>query len=373
MAVKPHVLFILPLPPPVHGSAVMSRYIRESVEKTTGLKGDFVNLSTSRHVKEIGKVSYKKVTRFFSAYFRVLGLLLSRKYDLCYLAITCHGIGFLKDMPYVLLCKLFRRRVVLHQHNKGMSGDAGRWPYRWLFPWVYKNTKVILLSWLLYPDVSRFVKREQVVICPNGIPQQAEKDVISLKRGVPELLYLSNLIESKGILVLLDSCRMLKEEGARFICHIVGDASKEISFSRMDDEIDKRGLTGMVICHGPRYGKEKEDFLKGADVFVCPTSDDCFPVVLLEAMQHGLPVVSTYEGAIPDMIQEGVNGILCRPKQPRALAEAVSFLLSHEEVRIEMGKQGYRRFSELYTLSAYEKNIHQIIRDACVPNCIIFS
>lgn len=365
MAIKPRVLFILPLPPPVHGSSVMSRYIRESVEKTADLNGDFVNLSTSRHVKEIGKVSYKKAIRFFFAYFRVLGFLCSRKYDLCYLAITCHGIGFLKDMPYVLLCKLFRRKVVIHQHNKGMSGDATRWPYRWLFPRVYKNTKVILLSRLLYPDVSRFVKREQVVICPNGIPQQADKDMVAREHGVPQLLYLSNLMESKGILVLLDSCRMLKEKGLRFMCHIVGDASKEISFSRMEDEINKRGLNGTAICHGPKYGKEKEDFLNWADVFVSPTCDDCFPIVLLEAMQHGLPVVSTYEGAIPDMIKERVNGILCRPRQSGELTEALSFLLVHEEIRREMGRQGYKRFSELYTLAAYEKNIHQIIHDAC--------
>lgn len=366
MAVKPRVLFILPLPPPVHGSSVMSGYIKESVEKMADLAGDFVNLSTSRHVKEIGKASYKKVFRFFSAYFRVLRLLFSHKYSLCYLAITCHGIGFLKDMPYVLLCKLFCRKVVIHQHNKGMSRDADRWPYRFLFPWVYKNTKVILLSWLLYPDVSRFIKREQVMICPNGIPQPRDKNAITRKHVIPHVLYLSNLIESKGILVLLDSCRILKEQGVGFECHIVGDASKEISFSRMEEEINKRGLAGLVICHGPKYGKEKENYLSQADLFVSPTFDDCFPVVLLEAMQHGLPIVSTYEGAIPDMIQEGVNGILCCPKQPGELAKALSFLLLHEQERIAMGKQGYKRFSELYTLSAYEKNICQIIYDMCV-------
>lgn len=52
----------------------------------------------------------------------------------CYFAITCNGSGFIKDAPFVLLCKLFRRKVVIHQHNKGMSGCVDKQPYKWLLP-----------------------------------------------------------------------------------------------------------------------------------------------------------------------------------------------------------------------------------------------
>lgn len=106
-----------------------------------------------------GNISYRKSIHI--AYY-------SRK---CYLAITCHVLGFLKDAPFVQLCKLFGRKVVIHQHNKGMSGCIERWPYRWLIPYIYKRTRVILLSWYLYPDIEKAVRREQVVICPNGIPE----------------------------------------------------------------------------------------------------------------------------------------------------------------------------------------------------------
>ena len=164
------VLFIAPLPPPVHGSAMVSQYIKDSRLVNEQFDCDFVNLSTSRRMDEIGKGGIKKLLRFVGAYFALLWKLLTRRYDLCYLAITCHDMGFLKDAPFVLLCKLFRRRVLIHQHNKGMSRCVDRWPYRWLLPLAYRNTTVMLLSWHLYDDIASVVKREQVVICANGVP-----------------------------------------------------------------------------------------------------------------------------------------------------------------------------------------------------------
>ena len=82
--------------------------------------------------------------RFAGTYGKVLWQLLMHRFDLCYLAITCQGIGFLKDTPFVLLCKLFCKKVVVHQHNKGMLRVVHRFPYSRLLPWVYQNVDVIL-------------------------------------------------------------------------------------------------------------------------------------------------------------------------------------------------------------------------------------
>ena len=169
---------------------------------------DFVNLSTSRTMEEIDKRSWalyaRKAVRFMGVYAKTLWLLTTRRYDLCYLAITCHGVGFLKDAPFVLLCKLFGRKVVIHQHNKGMAKDVDRPIYRWLLPMVYRNTKVILLSWRLYPDIERVVNREQIMICHNGIIDMNINEPSAERHDdVPHILFLSNLIISKGVLVLL--------------------------------------------------------------------------------------------------------------------------------------------------------------------------
>ena len=158
---KTRILFITPLPPPVHGSAMVSQYIKDCKELQDEFQCDFVNLSTSRTIDEIGQNSIKKYWRFIMSYMLTFWKLLIHRYAFCYLAITCHGLGFLKDAPFVLLCKLFRRKIVIHQHNKGMSNCVGKQPYKWLLPLVYKNTKVILLSWYLYPDIEKVVKKNR--------------------------------------------------------------------------------------------------------------------------------------------------------------------------------------------------------------------
>ena len=401
---KPRILFIAPLPPPVHGSAMVSQYIKDSRLVNEQHDCDFVNLSTSRRMDEIGKGGIKKLLRFVGAYLTLLWKLLTRRYDLCYLAITCHGVGFLKDAPFVLLCKLFRRKVMIHQHNKGMSRYVDRWPYLWLLPLVYRNTRVMLLSWHLYDDIAAVVKREQVVVCANGVPPlqgnevplpnplpkrgnsgivantkhytlntkqnenenchpdgvsaMSESPLFGRGRGeAPRLLFLSNLIPSKGVYVLLDACRVLKERGLAFICDFVGGETKEISAEVFREAVVARGLEGYVAYHGPKYGEEKLRFFAEADVFVFPTFyfNECFPLVLLEAMQWRLPLVSSNEGGIPDIIQHGVNGFVAERNDVMALANALERLITDPALRQQMGEAGYQRYREEFTLEAFEK------------------
>lgn len=374
---KPHILFITPLPPPVHGSAMVSQYIKDSELIQGEFACDFVNLSTSRRMDEIGKGGVKKLLRFVGSFFVLFYKLLVHRYDLCYLAITCHGVGFLKDAPFVLLCKLFGRKVVIHQHNKGMSGCIERWPYRWLIPYVYKRTRVILLSWYLYPDIEKAVKREQVVICPNGIPETvsgerlvASEDNVERGSGVccssptVNLLFLSNLIPSKGVYVLLDACKILMHRGVAFQCNFVGGESKEMDRRVFGEAVKERGLEGHVLYHGPKYGEEKEHYWSMADVFVFPTfyHNECMPLTILEAMQHGLPVVSTDEGAVPDMVADGENGFICRRKDAEGLAQALELLLQDEALRHRMGAEGYRRYKENFTLQCFERRFVECLR-----------
>ena len=359
---KSRILFIVPLPPPVHGSAMISQVIRESPLIRESFHSDFVNLSTSRKVDEIGRHSLRKFFRFIGSYGRVFSKLVTNRYDACYLAITCHDVGFLKDVPFVALCKLFCRKVILHQHNKGLSKDVCRWPYHWLMPKIYRNTEVILLSEKLYFDVASVVRWEQIHICPNGLsmplPVFGSREHMLLR-----LLFLSNLIESKGVYVLLDACRCLKDKGYEFVCDMVGGETKAISRIRLEEEIRSRDLEGWVFYHGPQYGTEKERFFQEADIFVQPTFEDCFPLTIVEAMRYGLPIISTNEGAIPDMVVDGENGFICPRQDVHTLVSVIEKLLNNKDLREQMGKNGCSRYEEKYTQKAFEKTFQSILSD----------
>ena len=374
---RPRVLFIGALPPPVHGSAVVSKQIKESKVINEAFCSDWVNLSTSRSMDEIGKTTLAKPFRLMGALLREFWLLMTRRYDLCYLAITCHGIGFLKDSPFVLMAKMFRRKIVIHQHNKGMTNDVDRWPYRWLLPLCYKNAKVILLSWYLYQDIGKVVKKEDVYICPNGIKVQEFKGSRTIealeKRNVdseiicrPRLFFLSNLMGSKGVLVLLDALKILKDNGISCVCDFVGGETKEIDTKRFNSEVEKRGLNEIAVYHGKKYGKDKMRIFRETDIFVHPTMDDCFPLVILEAMEQGKPIVTTAIGGIPDIVDEGKTGLIAKAGDSKSLAGCLERLIVDNNQRLLMGKAGRIRLIQNFTEEVFEKRMKDILEDCII-------
>lgn len=180
-----------------------------------------------------------------------------------------------------------------------------------------------------------------------------------------QFLYLGHLIPAKGIPLILKACFILKQATPNFFCHIVGAGTNELSLSDLENQIKHLGLEEWVMAHGAKYGKEKEALLTEADALLFPTSyhNECFPLVLLEAMRHALPVIATPVGAIPDMVLHGENGLIVPENDADALAGAMLELLSAPEKAKKLGENGRKRYETLYTAQAFETALVSILND----------
>ncbi len=179
-----------------------------------------------------------------------------------------------------------------------------------------------------------------------------------------EFLFLGNLMMEKGVLVLLDACAELQRRGASFVCHFVGAASKDISMAQMEEYVKERQLQNVVRVHGPLYGEEKESMLLQVGALVFPTfyHNECFPFVILEAMKAGLPVISTEEGAIPDMVLEGKTGWLVERCNAGALADVMLKFISEPALASEMGTRGRELYAEKFTRAIFVENVRALLR-----------
>ncbi|RKN79767.1 glycosyltransferase family 4 protein [Ulvibacterium marinum] len=357
------ILSVLHYPPPVHGAAMVGQYIMESKLINDSFDLFYINLGTSTSVHEIGQGGWSKIKRFLTILKQTFEHLQRHKPQLVYITLTASGAGFYKDAFIVLLAKWFRKKVVFHFHNKGVSRKQTRWWDHLLYKMVFRKSEVILLSEHLYYDVKKYVPKERVHFCPNGIPPNMKiEHGQRICTGPVRLLFLSNMIESKGVFVLLEACRLLQKKNLQFHCTFIGSQG-DIEIDQFHNRIKNLGLDGIVEYAGRKYGIDKEEAYAKSDIFVFPTyyPNETFGLVNLEAMQFSLPIVSTFEGGIPDVVKEGETGFLVEKESPEALAKKLELLIRNPELRMKMGRAGRKRYEEHFTLEAFETRFHNIM------------
>ena len=172
IVMKQKILFIMHMPPPVHGAAMVGQYIHDSKLINDKFDSHYINLTTAKNLQDIGKVGIRKLVDFIMLLRRIRKGLKEIRPDLVYVTPNACGGAFYKDYIVVQMIKRMGYQVVVHYHNKGVATRQNRLLDNMLYQRFFKGIKVILLSECLYSDVMKYVKREDVFVCPNGIPEE---------------------------------------------------------------------------------------------------------------------------------------------------------------------------------------------------------
>jgi len=106
--------------------------------------------------------------------------------------------------------------------------------------------------------------------------------------------------------------------------------------------------------------------LTRANVFVLPTMDDCFPLVLLEAMGHGKPVVTTPIGGISDIVEDKVSGLIAKAGDAQSLASTLEILMTNCDMILNLGKAGRKRLEEQFTEEVFGKRIKEMLESSLI-------
>ena len=167
------------------------------------------------------------------------------------------------------------------------------------------------------------------------------------------ILTVGRLTEQKDHSTLIEAVQELTTGGVPCKMKIIGEGPLMGSLKAQAAPLDDRvRFAGML----DRTGVERE--YRAADIFVLSSKWEGCPNVILEAMAFGLPVVATRVGGVPELVEDDKTGILIRPSDPHALADALKRLITDTDLRITLGKAGYQRAR---TMFSNEKRFERLI------------
>jgi len=196
-----------------------------------------------------------------------------------------------------------------------------------------------------------------------GLDGDAYTRALPAGQGQPLVFSVGRLTEKKGFPVLVAACGLLKEQGYRFTCEIVGQGPQR---SELEATIRELGLGDTVLLRGAMPHDAVKELYQRAGVFVLPCviardgDRDGIPTVLMEAMAMQVPVVSTKLSGIPELIQDGENGLLVAPGDAAALASALGRLFDDPALRAELGSRGRTKVLADFDLERNTRRLYEL-------------
>ena len=361
------VLLVGPLPPPLNGMTVMTAHALE------GLRGEGVQLvhvdtSDHRKVGNVGRLDLRNIWLAFSHAFRMFRAVRRTRPRLVYLPIAQGTLGILRDSFLFAVARLYRTPVVVHLHGAAFGAfyRASNRVMKGLIRACFSTTQsALVLTPSLRSAFGGVVPEERIVVVSNGIPEPPVFVAASPRKPALRVLFLSNLSRAKGIADFIAAAARVLATNSGVEFHVAGDWPSADDRVSTDRQVNDLSLRGKVLFHTPVIGLRKAELFHSADLFVFPPRQlEGQPVVILEAMSHGLPVVSTTQGGIVDTVDDGQTGILVPPGDSESLASAILTLVEDRELRLRYGRNGLVRYQQMFGPVRFGQTMASILRQS---------
>lgn len=203
---------------------------------------------------------------------------------------------------------------------------------------------------------SRYENKIKVIHCGIDLTRftyDTERSFQFSDNRTLNILSIGRLSGIKGFSYLVEALRLLKEDGCPFICNIIGDGPLK---AQLLQQVESAGLSGQVVFLGSKKSDEIPVYLKKSDVFVlaCATDKieihDGIPVVFMEAMAYGVPVISTKLSGIPELIRHLETGLCAEPENPIDIREMIKYFVAHQQMVVVMREKARKLIEEEFNI-----------------------
>lgn len=315
----------------------------------------------------------QKLVRFALSPAQLALVLLRTGAEVVHLNASLDLKSYWRDLCYWAVAKLLGRRVVNQIHGGAMPQDFFRGSS--LLTWILRrflvaSDSVAVLSSAELAAYRAFDPRINVQLVPNAIdPAGLADQSRSFNRDGPlRLVYVGRLVRAKGLFELIEALALLKRAGRDFSLAVAGQGPIR---AELMIAADRAALGDRVRFLGGVFAEEKSRLLLRSDVFVLPTYFEGLPYSLLEAMAAGCVPVTTPVAAIPDVMRDGVQGLLVPPRNARALAQAVADLDDDRLRLTRMGQAARARVREQYTVTRLAHDIRGLYVTGLASSCAV--
>lgn len=221
---------------------------------------------------------------------------------------------------------------------------------------ILKNSDIISVCGP-YPYETTKKEFPNKEILMTGVPIPRNIDTLS-RREPGELLFIGTIEPRKGLHFLIEALGKVKEN---YHVTIAGNYSKQIEYyNGLVRKAEELGISEKIHFLGRISDEQKEELLQKAYVFVFPTQDEGYGIVMIEAMGHGVPVVAFNNTSIPYIIEDNNNGLLVNNLDVDDLARNISYVLNNPDEVERMGKNGVKTYHDTLTVEQFKNGIRKM-------------
>lgn len=291
----------------------------------------------------------------FTAFFKVVYYCSMRRIKIVHIH-TASYRSFFRDSVYLLIAKLFNKKIIMHIHGGEFEQFFYKYPH-YCRCVCQKADCVVAVSYFFGKIFRRLQLNHQVEVLYNAAEKPLYQKIYD-RDGIINILFLGTIDDNKGVFDVL-KCFMEHKDyfQSRVVLHIggIGDSS------RLEKEIKEFGLQDVVLYHGWMNQIEKNHMLAMTDIYIQPSYFESLGIAIIESMSYGIPVIASNTGGIPELVDSGSNGFLIPPGDMEQFFCVLSSLIENNDLCMQMGMKSLEK-SRNFTIEQMEINIVELYR-----------